>query len=182
MSGERHIPSGEKINFPRTEKAPRPHSKEIFSEEERETQKEKAQADVKEALKHAEASEVPSSQEKDQQGTQHYAISEKQKAKAYKQVMSEAQQEMSPAAKAFSKVIHNPAVEATSEVVGKTIARPTSILTGSICAFLVLSGVYLLAKYNGFRLAGSEFILLFIAGWAAGLLIDFFRHMITGKN
>ena len=59
------------------------------------------------------------------------------KAKAsYKKTMKETQAHMKPAERSFSKVIHNPAVEKTSEVLGSTVARPNAILMGSLFAFL----------------------------------------------
>jgi hypothetical protein len=111
----------------------------------------------------------------------HRVISHESREAAFNESMSDIQKRMSAPSKAFSKVLHNPVVEDTSEVVGRTIARPTSILSGSACAFIVLLGVYLLAKHNGFTLSGSEFIGIFVLGWALGLLIDFFRHMISGR-
>jgi uncharacterized membrane protein YdbT with pleckstrin-like domain len=111
----------------------------------------------------------------------HRVISHESREVVFNESMLDIQKRMSAPSRAFSKVIHNPVVEDTSEVVGRTIARPTSILSGSACAFIVLLGVYLLAKHNGFALSGSEFIGVFILGWALGLLIDFFRHMVSGR-
>lgn len=112
---------------------------------------------------------------------QPHTISHELREQAFTRNMADVQKRMSAPSRTFSKFIHNHAVEDTSEVIGKTIARPTSVLYGSMCAFAILLVVYLLAKHNGFALSGSEFIGLFIVGWLLGLLIDFFRHMITGK-
>ena len=105
------------------------------------------------------------------------------KAKAsYKKTMKETQAHMKPAERSFSKVIHNPAVEKTSEVVGSTVARPNAILVGSLTAFLFTLGLYVIAKYYGYPLKGSETIAAFVLGWAVGLLFDYLRVMITGKR
>lgn len=105
------------------------------------------------------------------------------KAKAsYKKTMKETQAHMKPAERTFSKVIHNPAVEKTSEAVGSTVARPNAILAGSVSAFLLTLGVYVLAKYYGYPLSGFETIAAFVLGWAIGLLFDYLRVMITGKK
>ena len=101
---------------------------------------------------------------------------------AYKQTMKQVQSEMSPASRTFSRVIHSPVVEATSDLVGKTIARPNAILAGSFTAFVVSLTLYWLAQYMGFPLSGFEMIGAFIVGWIAGVLFDFFRVMITGKT
>lgn len=105
------------------------------------------------------------------------------KAKAsYKKTMKETQAHMKPAERSFSKVIHNPAVEKTSEVVGASVARPNAILSGSVAAFLFTLGLYAFAKYYGYPLSGFETIAAFVLGWAVGLLIDYLRIMITGKK
>lgn len=101
---------------------------------------------------------------------------------AYKQTMQHVQSEMSPLGRTFSKVIHSPVVETTSDAVGKTIARPNAILAGSFTAFVVTLALYGLAQYMGFPLSGFEMIGAFIVGWAAGILFDFLRAMITGKT
>lgn len=105
------------------------------------------------------------------------------KAKAsYKKTMKETQAQLSAPSRAFSKTIHNPVVEKTSEVVGGTIARPNAILAGSLSAFVLTLVIYLIAKYYGYPLTGFETIAAFILGWAIGLLIDYLRVMITGKR
>lgn len=87
---------------------------------------------------------------------------------------------MSPQARTFSKVIHNPAVEKTSEVVGQTIARPNAILAGSVAAFMLVTLVYLVANVYGYVLSGSETIIAFSIGWVAGLVIDYIRILVRG--
>lgn len=105
------------------------------------------------------------------------------KAKAsYKRTMKETQAHMKPAERTFSKVIHNPAVEKTSEAVGSTIARPNAIVAGSFTALIFTLGIYLFAKHYGYPLSGSETIAAFILGWVVGLLFDYLRVMITGKK
>lgn len=101
---------------------------------------------------------------------------------SYKTTMKHVQSEMSAPARAFSKFIHNKAVERTSEVIGSTVARPDAILSGSIFAFALVLGLYLLARYNGFSLSGFETIGAFVLGWILGIIFDFLRAMITGKR
>lgn len=101
---------------------------------------------------------------------------------SYKMTMKQVQSEMSAPARAFSKFIHNKAVERTSEVIGSTVARPDAILSGSVFAFVLVLGLYLLARYNGFSLTGFETIGAFILGWILGIIFDFLRAMITGKR
>lgn len=106
----------------------------------------------------------------------------KERASAYNAVMEEVRSHMSPASRTFSKVIHAPAVEKTSDVVGGTIARPNAILAGGVSAFLISLIVYLVARYYGYPLSGTEAIAAFGFGWVLGVVFDFLRLMITGKR
>lgn len=100
----------------------------------------------------------------------------------FTQNMDQARTHMTPTAKVFSKAIHNPVVEKTSEVVGGTVARPNAILAGSVTAFLFTLSFYLIARYYGYPLSGFETIGAFALGWIVGLLFDYIRVMVTGKK
>ena len=89
---------------------------------------------------------------------------------------------MNPAERTFSKVIHNPVVEKTSEVAGATVARPAALLMGSLSALVLTAIVYIISKTYGYTLSGSEWIFTFIVGWAIGLIIDWVRVALLGKR
>lgn len=95
--------------------------------------------------------------------------------KAYKDILTHTQNELTPASRRFSKVIHQPVVEKTSAAVGSTVARPNAILFGSLFALILSGGIYLIARYYNYTLSGFEAIAAFIVGWAFGMLVDFIR-------
>ncbi len=101
---------------------------------------------------------------------------------AFDITMKEAQSHMSKPSQAFSKLIHSKPIEKTSEALGATVARPNALLAGSLTAFILTLAVYLVAKYYGYQLTGSETIAAFIIGWVVGILFDYLRVMITGKR
>lgn len=101
---------------------------------------------------------------------------------SYNHTMKVVRSELSAPERAFSKVIHNPVVERTSEVIGSTVARPNAILSGSIFAALTVLALYVTARHYGFALSGFETIGAFIVGWAIGIVFDLLRGMITGKR
>lgn len=103
------------------------------------------------------------------------AATRRARAKAYKDIVRHTQNELPPVSRAFSKVIHQPAVEKTSAAVGATVARPNAILFGALFAFLISGAVYVIAKHYGYGLSGFEAIGAFIIGWAVGMLVDVFR-------
>ena len=114
--------------------------------------------------------------------TKRGAISKSAKNASFKRHMKDIQQELPPVTRAFSKFIHNKAVEKTSEALGATIARPNAILAGSVTAFVLVLGVYVVAKTIGYSLSGSETIVAFIIGWILGIVYDYLRIIVTGKK
>jgi membrane-associated HD superfamily phosphohydrolase len=102
--------------------------------------------------------------------------------KNFDTTMGEVRGQMSAPSRAFSKVIHNKVVEKVSEAAASSIARPNAILTGAIFAFVLTLGVYLLAKNLGYPLSGFETIGAFLVGWVLGLVYDFLKVMVTGRN
>ncbi len=139
-----------------------------------------------EALKEAVSVERGSAEKKKKEastaGRRHGVVSKKQKTASYNAHMKKLQAELPPIQRGFSKVIHHPAVEKASEVIGSTVARPNAVLAGAFIAFVAVLVVYLTAKHFGYVLSGFETIAAFIVGWVLGILYDFFRVMITGKK
>lgn len=142
----------------------------------------------KEALKEAVSVERGSAEKKGKESSaspakrRHGVVSKKERDASYKHHMKQLQAELTPAQRTFSKFIHNPVVEKTSDAVGSTIARPNAVLAGAMVAFFLVLGVYVVSKYYGYTLSGFETIGAFIVGWILGILYDFFRVMITGKK
>jgi phosphate/sulfate permease len=66
--------------------------------------------------------------------------------------------------------------------VGATVARPNALLAGAVSAFAVSIVVYLVARYYGYPLSGTESIAAFVGGWILGIIFDFMRVMVTGKR
>lgn len=104
----------------------------------------------------------------------------KEKDIAYKKTLKDIRSQMNAPSRTFSKVIHNPAVEKTSEVIGSTIARPNAIVAGSTTALVLVSTVYIIAKTYGYPLSGFETIGAFIIGWIIGLIYDYIRLAVNG--
>ncbi|PLS80631.1 hypothetical protein CYG49_04705 [Candidatus Saccharibacteria bacterium] len=109
-------------------------------------------------------------------------VTKRDREASYKKTMTHIQSEMPAASRTFSKVIHIPVVEKTSDTIGSTLARPNALLTGSFMAFILVAAVYFLAKTFGYRLSGFETIAAFIAGWIIGIAYDYIRIMVTGKR
>jgi hypothetical protein len=109
-------------------------------------------------------------------------INKKQKEASFKRQMKDVQAELPLASRAFSKLIHNKAIEKTSDVIGSTVARPNAILAGAVTAFILTLSVYVIAKNIGYKLSGFETIAAFLVGWILGNVYDYLRVIITGKK
>jgi hypothetical protein len=96
----------------------------------------------------------------------------KDKDHSFNTIMHHARSQMSKPEQTFSKIIHTPAIEKTSEVVGKTIARPSGIAGAAVAACVGLLSIYSIAKFAGFQLSGSEMPLLLASGFAIGLFSE----------
>lgn len=107
-------------------------------------------------------------------------ITKQQKDVEYAKTLTEIQSHMSSPARTFSKVLHNPAVEKTSDAIGNTIARPNAILAGSTTAFVAVAVVYMITKHYGYVLSGFESIGAFILGWMLGIGLDYLRVLLRG--
>lgn len=99
---------------------------------------------------------------------------------SYKHTMQTLQRHMTPATRTFSKVIHNPVVDKVSAVAGKTVLRP-SVTVGATGAALLFGGtLYIAARFYGFALSGSEFIMAMIVGGLVGLLVEAVYKAVRG--
>lgn len=90
----------------------------------------------------------------------------------YNETLVSVQDKLSPASRVFSKVIHNPVVEKTSEVMEQTIMRPAVVMSATWTAFLAGLIFYLTARFYGFTLAGSEMLLALVGGGVLGLTLE----------
>ena len=75
-------------------------------------------------------------------------------------------------AKLSSRILHFRPVEILAEFFANVLMRPIALIVGGVFALIFTAGFYLIAKYYGFTLAGSEWIVAFAAGWAFGNLGD----------
>lgn len=104
------------------------------------------------------------------------------KESAYWDTLRSVQRHLTPASRRFSKFIHSPKIERTSEVASVTIARP-SVLLGATTTTALLGGfLYVTARLSGFSLSGSEFILSILVGGVLGLIVEGLAKVIKPKH
>ena len=138
----------------------------------------------------AEAVEIAHQHEKAQQAEAQSRETDKQSSPpltrrdidaSYQKTLKSVQSQLPKPSRAFSKVIHSPVVEKTSDAIGNTVARPNLIIAGAIGAISSCI-IYVIAKKYGYLLSGSETIILFVAGWCVGAVIEYARVGLFSRH
>ena len=150
------------------------------AEQAAERQHEKLDDARHEALEQAEARETTKAEKPSTPETPRQ-ITKADRTDSYRKTMEKMQSELPPASRTFSKVIHNPAVEKTSEAIGSTVARPNLIIAGALGAISSVV-IYFVARHYGYVLSGSETIILFGCGWVIGAIIEYARVGFLNKK
>lgn len=99
-------------------------------------------------------------------------INRELKNMAFNRTLRRTQSKLPAPARAFSKVIHQPVVEAVSDAAGKTIARPSGMLLGGIFAFVGSSIFLWVSRHYGYEYNFLLFLAFFIGGFFIGLLVE----------
>jgi len=92
----------------------------------------------------------------------------------YQRTLLKIRRHLSPPARATSKFIHQPVVEAVSEVAGKTVARPSGLLGGGFIAFIGTSAYYYMTRHYGYDYHSSVFLALLVGGFVVGWILEGF--------
>ncbi len=100
------------------------------------------------------------------------------KEASYKHTMSSLQQKLSPVSRTFSRAIHSPVIEKSSEVLGATIARPSVTLGATTTAAIVGGVAYFTARSYGYPLSGSELIFCLLVGGVIGYIVELVSKLL----
>lgn len=102
----------------------------------------------------------------------HSYITNKIKTERYNETISQAQPELSAADRFFSKVIHNNFIYELSELVGKTIARPITILISAVLSLIIGVAIMFWGKRIGFDYPNTIFVIIFCISYPLSLVTD----------
>jgi hypothetical protein len=93
--------------------------------------------------------------------------------------LQEVRHHLSAPQRVLSRLIHQPAVRAVSEVAGQTVSRPSGLLGGGLLAFFGTSGYLYLAKHDRFSYNYLVFLVLLVGGFALGLILECVIYLAT---
>ncbi len=146
-------------------------SRELSSHEKNHGSKEQVEAIAKMAEKHAIAGKEVSAGENEHTNNQHPAMIGKHlKDMAFSRALTRARKKLSTPSRVFSRFVHLAPIDKASEVLGKTVARPSGMLGGAIIAFLGTSALLWITRHYGYEYNYLLVIILFAMGMAVGLL------------
>jgi|GEM_PF-2650415 len=97
--------------------------------------------------------------------------------KSYAKTLEIIRKQLSYKKRLLSYVIHNKVIEKTLYIISISIARPHSLLVGSVLAFVVTLAAYLLHSLFNYRLSGSETLVAFFIGWLTGVIFDYTKRL-----
>ena len=181
MNEEQQFVPGHKPEAPQTSEAgvehheqaetpAKPEKLEQHAEKAPEDDIERIRSSIQQEAKPAEADKPKT--ERSEPAASPTTIGKVLKDQALFRTLKNLRQHLSPPERGLSKIVHQPVVDAVSEVGGKTVARPSGILGGGICAFLGSLGYLYLAKHIGFHYNYLLFLLLFVGGFAVGIVLE----------
>jgi hypothetical protein len=111
--------------------------------------------------------------------SQEFSAYTEMKGQNYTKTLGRIRQRLSAPERALSKAMHSKVVDSTSEVLGKTAARPSGILGGGISALLGSSVLLYMAKKYGFEYNFFIFFVLLATGFALGVFAELLIRLIA---
>lgn len=104
------------------------------------------------------------------------------KENTWNRTMTRVRKKLPAPSRAFSKVVHQPVVDAVSRASENTVARPSGLLMGGIFAFLGSSFFLWMAKHYGFEYNYLLFFMFFVGGFLAGLIVEMLLYVFRRKK
>lgn len=104
------------------------------------------------------------------------------KEMAYKRTLNRVRQQMSAPDRLVSRIIHQPTVNAISEVASKTIGRPSGLLSGGFLSLVGTSTYYYMTKHYGYEYNYLVFLLLLAGGLIAGWLVEALWYLFKSRK
>jgi len=114
--------------------------------------------------------------------TSSFGITRAVKKTTYKRTLRKAQSKLPAPQRVFSKVVHNPVIEKTSDVAAKTVARPGGLLFGGVGAFIGSVVLFYISKRTGFSYNYLFFILVFIGCYLFGIILELILQLFKSSS
>jgi hypothetical protein len=124
----------------------------------------------------AKAPEITSSHEHAAPG--HVGTHLKSHGHGSRHTLRSVQKELKGPERAFSKFIHNEAVDNISAVAGATVARPTGLLLGGVFSVIASIAVLVICRFYGYEYNYTIGLLSFVGGFFFGNVVELLARLI----
>ena len=104
------------------------------------------------------------------------------RSESYNRKLKQVRSKLSASERGFSKLVHNNIVSGVSDAGAKTIARPYGILVGGFTALVGSIVLVYMARHYGFAYNYLVFFMLFIIGYAVGLLFEAVTKLVARRR
>lgn len=115
-------------------------------------------------------------------GQQTFGIHKQLKADAYKHIIRKIRSQLKAPDRVLSRIVHQPVIDAISNATAKTVARPSGFLGGSTVAFIGSAVFLYMARKYGFTYNYAVVFMLFVAGFAVGIVLELFLRLIFRRK
>lgn len=117
-----------------------------------------------------------------EQAKQTFGIDKRAKTDAYKKSIRKIRGRLNAPERALSKVVHQPAIEATSNALAKTVARPSAFLGGSFGALVGSAVLLYVSKHYGFTYNYAVIFVLFAGGFVVGMILEVLFKLVFRRR
>jgi hypothetical protein len=94
------------------------------------------------------------------------------KNSAFEQTLERVRRQLPVHQRIFSKIIHKPAIDNASQVIGASIARPSGLLFGGLFSLIFSVLAIFISRYFGYEYNFTISLLGFLGGFFLGLLFE----------
>jgi hypothetical protein len=101
-----------------------------------------------------------------------FGIYKVMKSQTYNRTLGRIRQQLPASERLMSKVMHQKTVDSVSDIMSKTVARPSGILGGGVLALIGSSIILYMAKKYGFEYNFFVFFTLIACGFVLGILAE----------
>lgn len=108
-------------------------------------------------------------------------MAKKTPARKNQKPLDKIQRNLGPYQKFFSRFIHSRFIEQISDVLEKTLARPSGLLVGGLVFLLTNVIILIICKYYGYEYNYFIGLISFPFGFVFGLVIELFSKLFNRK-
>jgi hypothetical protein len=97
---------------------------------------------------------------------------------AYQRLLSRSRRHFKAYERTFSRIIHQPSIDAISGLASRSIGRPSGILGGGLVSLIGTIFYYAVTRHYGYSYNFSVFVIFMVAGFLLGWTVELLWRLI----